>query len=344
MYRRLTFFTLFFLLCLSMTGQDCPLQWLRYTSDAYIHAVESDVIPSDTSQTVIINSLIDRARLNVAKQLNVSISDKAKLTKQSLDGITSVSYSSTTTYTTEATMRLLRTDSHFQADKGEGFAIAYLDKNEVCGYWSKEAEKVIQNQGNELSKAERLISLGYKENAKPILEQLTKCYGDIDEPLTWLALCSYPEIQYQDLLDKFTTNVRKIDNALLSLGHGIAIFLDYHSDLFGEEYPTTVNQLSSKLASADRSFVDNPMEADWIVQINAKAREGQTTSTGAYTTFFAYVDVSLKIVKGSTAQVVYADSFYIKEGDTRGMKQAALAAFQKIESPLYDKINPNIKE
>lgn len=327
-----------------MTGQGCPPQWLRYTSDGYIHAVESDMIPSGESQTIFINSLIDRARLNVAKQLNISITDKAKLVKRSLDGITSISYSSVTSYSTEATMRLLRTDSYFQADNGEGFAIAYLDKIEVCGYWSKEAERIIQEQGSELSKAERLIALGYKEKAKLVLGQLTNGYDNIDEPLTWLALCSYPEMQYQDLLNRFTTNVRKIDNALLSLGHGIAIFLDYHSDLFGEEYLATVNQLSSKLASADRSFVDNPLDADWIVQINAKAREGQTTAIGAHTTFFAYVDVSLKIIKGSTAQVVFTDSFSIKDGDTRGMKQAAFAAFQKIESPLFEKISPRIKE
>lgn len=326
------------------TGQNYPSKWIKYHSDGYIYAIESDIKPSNTTQTSFVNSLLDRARLNVAKQVNVSIDDYAKLVKQSLDGVTSVVYSSKTTYSTEVTMRLLRTDSEYQESDGKGFAIAYLDKSEVCGYWSKEAERILLEQENGLTRAERMIALGYKEQAKPILEQLVAGYGMIDEPLVWLATCSFPENQYHGLLNRYTTNVRKIDSSLLSLGHSITLFLDYHSDLFGEDYPAALSQLSAKLSSSDRSFVDNPLEADWIVKIKATAREGQATTIGSNTAYFAYVDVSTIIVKGSTAQTVFKDTFSIKEGDTRGMKQAAVAAFQGIATPLYERIDTNIKE
>lgn len=325
-------------------GQNFPSKWIKFHSDGYIYAIESDVKPSNTTQTSFVNSLLDRARLNVAKQVNLSINDYAKLVKQSLDGITSIVYSSSTTYSTEATMRLLRTDSEYQQADGKGFAIAYLDKIEVCGYWSKEAERILLEQENGIARAERMIALGYKEQAKPILEQLVAEYGVIDEPLVWLATCSYPENQYHGLLNRYTINVRKIDNTLLSLGHGITIFIDYHSDLFGEDYPAAISQLSAKLSSADRSFVDNPLDADWIVKITATAREGQTTTIGSNTAYFAYVDVSTTVVKGSTAQTVFNDTFSIKEGDTRGMKQAAVAAFQRIVTPLFERIDCNIKE
>ncbi len=326
------------------TGQNYPSKWIVFHSDGYIYALESDVKPSNTTQTSFVNSLLDRARLNVAKQVDLSINDYAQLVQQSLDGITSVVYSSNTTYSTEVTMRLLRTDSEYQQVDGKGFAIAYLDKSEVCGYWSKEAERILLEQENGIARAERMIALGYKEQAKPILSQLVAEYGKINEPLVWLATCAYPESSYHCLLNRYSLNVRKIDNSLLSLGHSITIFLDYHSDLFGDDYPAVLSQLSAKLSSADRSFVDNPLEADWIVKINATAREGQVTTIGSNTAYFAYIDVSTIIVKGSTSQTIYKDSFSIKEGDTRGMKQAAIAAFQRMVVPLFETIDRNIKE
>lgn len=344
MRRLITIIILVAVFFIDATGQNYPSKWIKFHSDGYIYAIESDVKPSNTTQSSFVNSLLDRARLNVAKQVDLSIIDHAKLVKQSLDGITSVIYSSSTTYSTEATMRLLKTDSEYQQADGKGFAIAYLDKSEVCGYWSKEAERILLELENGIARAERMIALGYKEQAKPILSQLVAGYGMIDEPLVWLATCSYPESQYYSLLNRYTLNVRKIDNSLLSLGHGITIFLDYHSDLFGEVYPAALSQLSAKLSSADRSFVDNPLDADWIVKIIATAREGQATTIGSNTAYFAYVDVSTTIIKGSTAQTVFKDSFSIKEGDTRGMKQAALAAFQRIVTPLFERIDCNIKE
>jgi|GEM_PF-1333664 len=344
MRRLITIITLLAVFLIDATGQNYPSKWIKFHSDGYIYAIESDVKPSNTTQSSFVNSLLDRARLNVAKQVDLFINDHAKLVKQSLDGITSVVYSSITTYSTETTLRLLRTDSEYQQSDGKGFAIAYLDKSEVCGFWSKEAERVLLEQENGLSRAERMIALGYKEQAKAILKQLVAEYGAIDEPLVWLATCSYPENKYHSLLNRYTVNVRKIDSSLLSLGHGITIFLDYHSDLFGEDYPAALSQLSAKLSSAERSFVDNPLDADWVVKINATAREGQTTTIGSNTAYFAYVDVSTIIIKGSTTQTVFKDTFSIKEGDTRGMKQAAIAAFQRIVAPLYETIDSNIKE
>lgn len=333
-----------FVNCFVSVGQNYPSRWTKFTSEEYIYAIEEDTNTSGVGQTAFVNSLLDRARLNVAKQVNISVSDKAKIVKEALNGVTNITYSSNTTFSTETTMRLLRTETDYQSSTGNGSAIAFLDKTEINGYWSKEAERILQEQETGLANAKKMIALGYKEKAKTALNQLTTHFGMINEPLIWLEICSYPEIRYQDLLQRYAANVRQIDDAILSLGHGITVFLDYHSDLFGEEYPAVMNQLSSNLSSEERSFVDNPLEADWIVKIVARAREGQKTTLGNNTAFFAHVDVSVTIIKGATTQTVYKDSFSVKEGDTRGMKQAAIAAFNGIVAPLANKIDNYIKE
>ncbi len=332
--------------CSNVLGQEYPTRWKQFTSVLYIYSIEEDFKDSKTSQSDFINSLLNQARLNVAKQVSILIKDKAELVKNSLNGVTDIKYSSNTTYSTEASIRLLKTDSEYYYGTAKGFAIAYLDKKELREYWSKEANRILSVQETDYAKAERMISLGYKERAKEALEKIKTelSANTIEESLAWLELCSYPADQYQVFLDRHVAIVRKVEYALLTLGHGITIYLDYHSDLFGEEYPDTKNQLSAKLSSDERSFVEDPLEADWIVKIDAKAREGQQITMSNNTVYFAFVDVSLSIVKGSTVQVVFKDSFSVKEGDTRGFQQAATLAFQNIAAQMYETIENNIKE
>lgn len=332
--------------CSNVLGQEYPTRWKQFTSVLYIYSIEEDFKDSKTSQSDFINSLLNQARLNVAKQVSILIKDKAELVKNSLNGVTDIKYSSNTTYSTEASIRLLKTDSEYYYGTAKGFAIAYLDKKELREYWSKEANRILSVQETDYAKAERMISLGYKERAKEALEKIKTelSANTIEESLAWLELCSYPADQYLVFLDRHVAMVRKVEYALLTLGHGITIYLDYHSDLFGEEYPDTKNQLSAKLSSDERSFVEDPLEADWIVKINAKARKGQQSTFGENTAYFVYVDVSLTIIKGSTTQTVYKDAFSVKDGHTIGYKQAAMMSFQNLASQLYEVINENLKE
>lgn len=329
-----------------MWGQNYPLRWKDFTSVGYIYSVEEDQKDSKTSQSVFIEQLLNQARLNVAKQVNVSIADKSDLVKTSLNGITDINYFSHTTFTTDVSMRLLKTDTEYLSASGKGYAIAYLDKLELCDYWSKEANRILSDHETDFANAEKMIALGYKERAKEALEKLKLVISQnkLEEPLVWLELSSYPSLQYKALLDRYAGIIKKVEDTLLSLGHDIKIYLDYKSDLFGEEYPATLNQLSAKLSSEDRSFVDDPLDADWIVKIDAKAREEQTNRYIGVTIYYAYVDVTVTIVKVSTAQTIYKDSFSVKDGDTRGYKQAATMSYQGLASQLFDIIEKNIKE
>lgn len=327
-----------------MWGQNYPSRWKEFASVGYIYSIEEDYKDSKTTQSVFIEQLLNQARLNVAKQVNVSIADKADFVKNSLNGTTEINYFSHTAYTTDVSMRLLKTDTEYISASGKGFAIAYLDKHELREYWSKEANRILSEQETDLANAERMIALGYKEKAKETLEKLKSnlSQNKLEEPLVWLELSSYPSLQYNALVDKYAGVIKKVEDTLLSLGYDIRLFLDYHSDLFGEEYPATLNQLSAKLSSKERSFVDDPLDADWIIKIDAKAREGQESAWGNNIVYFSYVDVSLTIIKGNTGQIVYRDSISVKNGDMRGFIQAAIISFRDIASQLYEVINQNI--
>lgn len=327
-----------------MEGQNYPARWTEYVSERYIRSIEEDEYEKGTSQSAFINGLKDRARLNVAKQISISVDDKAQLIKESIKGVTNVTYVSRTEYSTNLTMRLLHTDVEYNSTTDIGYAIAYLDKVEACGYWSKEAERVLTEIETGINNAEKMISLGYKERAKVVLESLPSLYDDMGDPLIWLSLCSYPTAEYEIILGRINTCVKRVEDAILSLGHGIAIYIDYHSDLFGEEYLASLSQLSASLSSTERSFVDDPLDADWIVKIDAKAREGQKTALGTKTIYISFVDVFLTITKTSTSQTIYKNSFTVKEGDTRDYYYAGATAFKSIPALLFEPISNSISE
>lgn len=272
--QRLFIFAIISLVSVSALAQSYPSRWTRYASDGYIYAIEEDINSSETSQMVFVNSLLDRARLNVAKQVNLSVKDEAQLVKESLNGVTNISYSSSSTFSTEAIMRLLRTDTDYDAVSGKGFAIAYLDKQEVCGYWSKEAERILQEQETDLYKAEQMIALGSKKKAKDGLEQLKTYIGDIDESLIWLGICSYPQESYQNLINRLFYNVRKIDNAILSLGEGPSLYV--HStyinkgeidDAFAEDPQILVPAIIHALSEQQIQITEDAESADFILDI-----------------------------------------------------------------------------
>lgn len=330
--------------CLEMDGQFYPSRWTQFCSERYIYAIEKDECFSNSMQAAFIDDLLDRARLNVARQVSISVADKAQLVKEAINGVTNIAYSSNTKYSTEVTMKLLHTDTEYYASSRKGLAIAYIDKIEAYEYWTKEADRIITDLETDYCKADRMIALGYKERAKGVLEALSSKYGAMNDPLLWLSLFSNTSSQYKEVLDRFTVCVRRIDNAILSLGHGIAIFLDYHSDLFGEEYPAALSQLSASLASSERCFVDNPLDADWIVKIDARASEGPKTTLGSKNVYFTHVEVFLTITKTRTFQTVYKETISVKEGDTRDYKHAGVTAFKSIASRLYKPINNHICE
>ena len=69
---------------------------------------------------------MNEARLSVAKQVSVHIASEENLFQQSLDGYASTRYFSRSTCSTDASMHLLRTDSHYDEATKKGSAIAQV--------------------------------------------------------------------------------------------------------------------------------------------------------------------------------------------------------------------------
>ena len=287
---------------------------------------------------------MNEARLSVAKQVSVHIASEENLFQQSLDGYASTRYFSRSTCSTDASMHLLRTDSHYDEATKKGSAIAWLDKGELRTYWSGVADKTLLDFELTVDKAEKMIRMGYKEKAKEQLTALQGLFSKMDEPLVWLRTAACSQSVWQGFLSRFESVVKRTDSAILSLGHGIAIFIEYQSDYFGEPYLPLMNNLKSKLASPDRSFVSEAWDADWVVKITAIAREGKLFTMDGRTAYFSYVDATMDIVKAATAQSVYSNSWSKKGGDTDSYKKAALEAFGGLLQPLTEAIEKNIKD
>ncbi len=344
MKKYLLTFLLVVFVCGAMSAQTVLPQWLFISAGETIYAVEQGVNNGNLSQTDFLKQLLNEARLNVSKQVSVHIASEEILFQQSLNGTASTRYFSSSRCSTDASMHLLRTDSHYDVATKKGAAIAWFDKAELRTYWSGVADKTLLDFELAVDKVEKMIRMGYKEKAKEQLAFLQGQFSKMDEPLVWLRTAACSQSVWQGFMSRFESVVKRMDDAVLSLGHGIAICIEYQSDCFGEPYLPLLNNLKSKLASSDRSFVSEAWDADWVVRITAAARDANTFSIDGRTAYFSFVDATMEIVKVATAQSVYSNSWAMKGGDTGSYKKAAIEAFGNLLKPMYDAIEQNIKE
>ena len=86
---------------LSADAQQYPPEWVSYTLGGYLYDIQSDSNTKNLSETDFKNYLLNIARTNLAKQVQVRVQDAARLEKSSKDGHTTITYSAKTDFSTD---------------------------------------------------------------------------------------------------------------------------------------------------------------------------------------------------------------------------------------------------
>ena len=144
-----------------------------------------------------------------------------------------------------------------------------------------------------------------------------------------------------------TTESNRLKQQLLhkisELQHSLTIYLQCNADIFGGTYSTMEGELKGELSKLGCSFVYAPDVADYIVEVNASAREYNIYQLGNISTYHAYVDVNYSITKAVTMQRIYEDEISVKGSHTHNYVQAARTAYKDISKELAPILKEQIK-
>lgn len=328
--KRLFVIMLLLAAAVAVSAQDTLSEWARYTSDAYYHDIEG----AATKQAAL-----DRARTNLARQVQVRVSEVSKMDKQAVNGRSNVRYSSTQSLSTDVDMDLAESRSYFSEADGLYYVIVFIDKAAACTYYENEVQMVIRQLDHLLTVADNYISTGFKKKAKTELEKAQPLFDNLRKPFFWLNVFALSEERLYGYMDIVHDREQDVSRLLADLEYGTTYCVVCEADLFGSRYAKLANEVKGVLAGQGCNFVDDPSAADYVIRISASARR-YNTFQGAY---FTYIDAAVSIDKTATGQRIFEDETSVKGSHTLGYEEAARDGYKKSAKEIAKLLKDNIK-
>lgn len=313
------------------TAQNYPSEWKRYTSDGYFHDIESDVAKQIA---------LDRARTNLARQIQVRVTEVSQMDKQATNGRTSILYSSTQRFSTDVDMDLVESRSHYDEAQGKYYVLVYIDKEAACTYYENEVKMLVSNVTNAITIADNYIATGFKGKAKTELQAALKRFDGAAKPFFWLNVFGFDEYRLQQYLTRVHDLEQGVKQRLADLEYGTTYCVVSDADLFGQRYVKLANEVKGELSAQGCNFVDDAAAADFIIRITASARK-YNEFQGAY---FTYIDAAVSIDKQATGQRIFEDEVQVKGSHTLGYNEAARDGYKKISKEISKLLKQNIKQ
>lgn len=323
-------------------AQSYPSEWIKYTSDGYLHDIQVDKNYANKSIAEFNKELTNIAVTNLAKQIKLHVEDVAQIKKVAIDGKSSISYSAQTQFSTDVEMSLVVTRTNYNKLTNEGAAIAYIDKAAAQSFYYNKLTGLYNEINNSIAVAEKYSVNKLNKQAKKELEQVLPLFSNINEPLFWLNIFGYTNEQLQSWQQKFNEQEQQINQMLIDMKHGISIYLSCEADIFGKPYNSFQKELKGTMQSQEYNFTDSITDADWIIEVECTSSEYNSKAFGTTTTYFAHANANIKITKKMSNQVICEDMISVKGGHTISFAEAAKQAYKDLKKKLGAYIKENI--
>lgn len=328
----------------SVFAQECPPEWVQYTNgNRYLYSIEKEVNGTGKSETEFKNMLLNIARTNLAKQIKVQVVDNTVIEKLAVNGRSSIRFGSRTDFSTDVDMELVQTKTLYNSSSRQGWAIAYIDKAAAGTFYKNKVEVLLRKADNTLTNANNYILSGFKGKASDEATAMLAEFAQLDEIFYWLSFFGLSQSELGSLLDRCSTRQQALKKLEISVKNGIVLYLSVSADLFGRPYPNLQSKLKGALSSDKHSFSDSPNGADWLIEVNASAREYNITGE-SISTFHTKVDAFVKVIKTATGQHIFEDEITTKGSHTRGYDEAARIAYGDLEKEIFTLIQKSINE
>lgn len=330
-------------IALSIKAQNYPSEWHAYTSDGYFHAVESGVNDQKLPEERFRDDLLNLARTNLAKQIEVKIDEVSQMSKDVVNGNANIHYESQRTSYTDVDMKFAESKSHADIVSGKQYVIVYINKVNACRYYENEAKLLIGEIDNKLKIAENYSNTGFKSKAKNELDNALVSFDDAAEIFFWLNVYGMPDYQMEQYRNRLNQQEQTVKQNIADLEYGTTYCVVCNADNFGRKYDKLTNEIKSDLSESGCNFVDNPNTADFVIYIDASSREYNIYVKENYTAYFSYVDATIAIDKIATNQRIYEGEVSVKGSHTLNYDEAGSDGYKKIRKEITKMLKENIK-
>lgn len=340
--RKLLVITLLLLFSLSAKAQTYPSEWSKYINESYFYDIESSDNSQQMDEAKFRNDLLDLARANLSKQIQVKVEEVSQMDKTAIDGTSHIQYASSRRFTTDLDLKLARTESHTDIVTGKVFAIAYINKREACQYYENELQWLLSKVENAFQIADNYVQQGFKPKAKNQLQQALAELDSVEELFFWFNIFGMAEQQLQQHISQVHQAEQNLKTKIAELEHSTTYCIICIADNFGKPYPKLENEVKGKLSTSGCNFTEDPTNAEYIIRIEASAREYNKANIAGSEAYFAYVDAAISIENNIIGQRIFEDEISVKGSHTLGFEEAAQEAYKKISKGIVNYLQENI--
>ena len=225
-----------------------PSEWRRYTSPGFLYDIQSGQNDRDMSETAFRNYLTDLARTNIARSVRMDISDRAKMSRQSTDGCTTMDYSSVTLFSTDVELSLVKTESAYDRTTKVGHAIAYIDRNEAVDFYRHKLLMTFDEIEGMLSTAENYAGESLVAKAGETLGRMKDRVAEARTDLFMLNFFGAPEKELSEMSGTVNAFLAAAGKLETELSRGTLLRLQCSSDdMDCREFEKTLKGYLSKM-------------------------------------------------------------------------------------------------
>ena len=246
-------------------------------------------------------------------------------------------FSSSTKTTVDIEIPGLQIEVWQNPQNGNIAAFAYVKKATLIRQLEKKITVGLTKIETSLDQIDQMVANGQKMQARDLAQKTLPQFYEVDESQKLLAAVDEDADEESLQLQETRTLQNRLTGMVAQLKNGINIYLLCNAYMFGPSYATLKEEIQGALSPMGCTFVRSAEQADWAVQVTAKAREYNAFTTGNVTSYYVYVDATIIVEKTATGQRIYENQISEKGGHTHNYEQAARQAYKDI-SPKISKI------
>jgi hypothetical protein len=333
-----------FIFCFFLKGQDRPL-WLdsdirsmKYPKDVYLTGFAQGNINADESmenaieriKTTAQNTLLESIRLNMQSRTH-SATDAFSSNNHYEETET---FSNQTLKSVAAEITGMKVESYFDKKTNHVYAFAYVNKDELIGYYKSNLSMNIGQIEGILQTANDLEANNEKAKARQQCNEVIGLFDKIRYVQDLLIAIDASSSNENLQIKKTELLYNKLTQMSARLAQAVLVYVENDEDLFEQKVNIIANKLKAEMAESGCSFIEDAKKADFKLTIHARTREGSVSNN----LVFCYVDVTVELYDIHKQKAVYSDELSEK-GGSNTQDKAARKAMENTVSKIINKIS-----
>lgn len=335
--------------CTAVFSQNAP-HWTKsawrdsqYPSEKYLKGFSRDVKSNDETLSKATERVQDLARANLSKNVITEIQTVSESYAKSVEyggnERLKKSFENKVKAETDAEINGVSVKSYYNKKNDYLYAFAYARRDKVINYYKSKISGNIQKIESLMRSAGEFAGKSEKGEAEKEYEKCIPLFAAISYAQGLLQAVDKNASDSTGLLMSRSLELHSDLMHKLSEIQGTYICLNVQADLFENKTDKIEKKLKAALADADCIFTSDTAKADFLISVEASARE----YNNAYNTYFSYVDAGVDIKKAYNDEQIYEDEITQKGGSTKNYKSAAGEAYEDIIDKIAEKLLENIK-